>query len=67
MFFLSNFNINKVKYMSGKFFGCSSLSSLNLSDLNLNNVKDMSHIFSGCSSLTYLDYKGKKILKTCKK
>ena len=37
--------------MSYIFYGCSSLTSLNLS----NNVNNMSYIFYGCSSLISLD------------
>ena len=39
--------------MSYIFYGCSSLTSLNLS--NSNNVNNMSYIFYGCSSLISLD------------
>ena len=41
--------------MSWMFFGCSSLTSLNLSNFNTAKVQDMSYMFSSCSSLTSLD------------
>ena len=45
-------NINKTNYM---FFGCSSLTNINLSNLNTQNVNDMSHMFDGCILLTNID------------
>ena len=33
------------------FYGCSSLTKINLSNFNSNNVKYMYYMFSGCSSL----------------
>ena len=41
--------------MSYMFYGCSSLTSLNLSNFNTNNVNNMNHMFSYCSSLTSLN------------
>ena len=52
---LSNFNTNKVKYMSDMFEGCSSLKSLNLANFDTSNVEWMDEMFSGCSSLTSID------------
>ena len=37
------------------FYGCSSLTSLDLSNFNTSNVIDMNNMFYGCSSLTSLD------------
>ncbi len=37
------------------FFGCSSLTSIDLSHFNTEKVTDMSYMFYGCSSLTNLD------------
>ena len=49
---LSNWNISKVKSLSGLFFDCSSLISLpDISKWNTSNVKDMSFIFYQCKSL----------------
>ena len=48
-------NTSKVTDMSGMFFGCSSLTSLNLSSFNTANVTSMRGMFSGCDSLTRLD------------
>ncbi len=41
--------------MNGMFYGCSSLTSLNLSNFNTANVTDMSYMFYSCSVLTSLD------------
>ena len=48
--------------MSGMFYGCSSLASLDLSSLDTSQVTGMSYMFSGCSSLASLDVSG---LDTC--
>ena len=37
------------------FYGCSSLTNINLSSFNTNNVTNMRCMFSGCSSLTNID------------
>ena len=52
--------------MSGMFYNCSSLTSLNLSNFNTNNVNNMSGMFSCCSSLTSLNPKDERILKEWK-
>ena len=52
---IRNLNTYEVKNMSWMFFGCSSLTSLNLSNFNTAKVQDMSYMFSSCSSLTSLD------------
>ena len=52
---IGNLNTSEVKNMSWMFFGCSSLTSLNLSNFNTAKVQDMSYMFSSCSSLTSLD------------
>ena len=41
--------------MSYMFFGCSSLTSLNLSNFNINNVNNMSYMFYNCTSLISLN------------
>ena len=41
--------------MSGMFYGCNSLTSLDLSHFNTGNVADMGSMFNTCSSLTNLD------------
>ena len=41
--------------MSVMFYGCSSLTSLDVSGFNTDNVTDMREMFSGCSGLTSLD------------
>lgn len=52
---LENLNTGKVKSMRSMFFGCSTLSALDLSSFDTTQVKDMSTMFSGCSALTALD------------
>ena len=52
---IGNLNTSEVKNMSWMFFGCSSLTSLNLSNFNTAKVQDMSYMFAGCSGLTSLD------------
>ena len=44
--------------MNNMFFGCSSLTELDLSGMNTSNVVDMSGMFHGCSGLTELDLSG---------
>ena len=46
---------DKVKHMSGMFFGCSSLTILDVSKFNTSNVIRMDGMFGGCSNLTRLD------------
>lgn len=53
--FGDNFNTSNVTDMGLMFFGCSSLTSLNLSNFNTSNVTYMASMFSGCSSLTSLN------------
>ena len=38
--------------MSGMFYGCASVESLDLASFNTDNVKDMRSMFSGCTALT---------------
>ena len=44
--------ITKTCYL---FYGCSSLTNIDLSNFNTKNVTDMGGMFSGCSSLTNID------------
>ena len=56
-------NLIKTDYvtdMSGMFYGCSSLTNLDLSGFKTDNVTNMKSMFSGCSSLTNLDVSGFK-------
>ena len=55
---LVNLNTQNVTNMYGMFYGCSSLTSLDLSGFNTQNVTDMSGMFCNCSSLTSLDVSG---------
>ena len=52
---LEYLNTQNVTDMSGMFYGCRALSSLDLSHFNTQNVTDMSWMFSRCSGLTSLD------------
>ena len=48
-------NTSEVIYMDNMFYGCSSLTSLDVSNFNTENVTRMADMFNGCSSLTSLD------------
>jgi surface protein len=50
--YINTYNINNMRNM---FYGCSSLTSINISNFNTQNVKNMECMFSECSSLTKLD------------
>ena len=52
---LENLNTSAVTDMSLMFYGCSSLTELNVSNFNTSAVTEMSAMFYGCSSLTYLN------------
>ena len=52
---MSNLNTSRVVSMEMMFFGCSSLSSIDLSHLDTSNVTNMNWMFSDCSGLTSLD------------
>ena len=46
---------NKLTKTNHMFFGCKSLTNLNLSNFNSENVTNMSYMFSDCNSLTNLN------------
>ena len=52
---LEYLNTEKVTDMYSMFYGCSSLTSLDVRNFNTTKVTSMSYMFSGCSSLTSLD------------
>ena len=52
---IENLNTEEVTNMSGMFWGCSGLTSLDLSSFNTAKVTDMNSMFNGCSDLTSLD------------
>ena len=53
--YISGWNIDKVKDLSGMFFSCSKLVSLpDISNWNTHNVKNMTGMFSDCSMLISL-------------
>ena len=52
---LEYLNTSKVDDMSGMFYGCSALTSLDLQHFNTQNVVNMWGMFYGCSALTSLD------------
>ena len=55
---LEYLDTSNVTDMSWMFYGCPSLTSLDLSRFDTSNVTDMSDMFEGCSSLTSLDVSG---------
>ena len=52
---IENLNTEEVTNMGYMFYGCSSLTSLNVSNFDTQNVTDMSYMFSACSGLKSLD------------
>ena len=52
---IEHLNTSEVTKMSYMFYGCSSLTSLDLSNFDTSNVANMEGMFYGCSSLTSLD------------
>ena len=52
---LEYLNTANVKYMSGMFFDCKKLSSLDLSKFNTEKVESMVEMFSNCSALSSLN------------
>ena len=48
-------NTENVTNMSGMFWGCAALTTLDVSHFDTQNVTDMSYMFSSCSALTTLD------------
>ena len=52
---MENLNTSNVTDMCAMFYGCSSLTSLDVSNFNTSKVTDMSCMFYECSSLTSLD------------
>ena len=52
---LEYLNTANVKYMSGMFFDCKKLSSLDLSKFNTEKVESMVEMFSNCSALSLLN------------
>jgi surface protein len=57
---LENLNTSLVMDMGWMFYGCSSLTSLDVSGFKTDNVRDMGDMFNGCSALTSLDVSGFK-------
>ena len=49
---IENFNTEEVTNMSKMFYGCSSVTSLDLSSFNTAKVTDMSYMFYNCQGLT---------------
>ena len=52
------FDTSNVTDMNDMFYGCSSLTSLNLTGFDTSNVTNMAYMFSGCSNLTSLNLTG---------
>ena len=55
---LEKMDTSQVTDMSGMFFGCRSLTKLDVSGLNTSQVTNMSYMFSGCNELIELDVRG---------
>lgn len=55
---IENLRTNNVNNMAFMFFGCSSLSNLDVSGFNTANVTNMEWLFGHCSSLTDLNVSG---------
>ena len=53
--FGEGFNTANVTDMSRMFWGCISLTTIDLSNFNTANMKDMGYMFMGCESMTSLD------------
>ena len=49
------FSVKNATTLSGMFYNCIALTSLDLSNFDTSNVTNMSAMFAGCSSLTSLD------------
>lgn len=60
---IENLLTGKVTKMYSMFYGCSSLTNLDLSSLNTENVTDMSYMFYRCTELTRLDLGGFNTIK----
>ena len=52
---LENLNTANVSSMTAMFYGCKSLTSLDISHFNTQNVMRMRYMFASCTSLTSLD------------
>ena len=55
---IEHLNTSNVKDMSYMFYGCKSLTNLDVSGFNTSNVNDMSWMFYWCKGLTSLDVSG---------
>ena len=52
---IENLNTQNVKDMSGMFFNCAGLTSLDVSNFDTQKVEDMNNMFDECKGLTSLD------------
>lgn len=55
---VSNLDTSKFKNMSYMFYGCTSISNIDVSRWNVGNVTDMAGLFCNCTSLTSLNIEG---------
>ena len=55
---IGNLNTSSVTNMSGMFYACSGLTSLDVSGFNTEKVTNMGSMFNSCSKLTSLDVSG---------
>ena len=53
---LSNFNVSSVTNMKQMFYGCSSLTSLDVSSFDTSNVTNMSYMFDSCVDIEEFDF-----------
>lgn len=62
--FHSHFHTANVTNMHSMFFGCNSLTTIDLSNFSTSQVTDMSDMFRNCKNLTHLDISGFDISNT---
>ncbi len=60
---LENLNTDGAEDMGCMFYGCSSLTEIDLSSFRTSNVRDMRYLFTNCRSLTKLDLRSFDVTK----
>ena len=55
---VSKWDTSSATGMYGMFYGCGSITSLDLRGLDVQNVTDFGHMFSDCYALTHIDFTG---------
>ena len=56
---ISNFTFDKLKYLNGMFYTCSSLKELNISNFKINDEASINGMFLGCSNELKMELKAK--------